>query len=146
MIKRALARDRSIVVSGTAPSLAIDVPAWCRARGHALERRGDSFAITAGPDRWRHAERAGGEAPVADPPARWGLAARGALVAGILAHHGYQAGAEQQPQAVVDGIRLTVSLYCSIPFLIAVALLFLYKIDKDMETRIEHDLHMSRNN
>jgi hypothetical protein len=80
LIKRALARDRSIVVSGTAPSLAIDVPAWCRARGHALERRGDSFAITAGPDRWRHAERAGGEAPVADPPARWGLAARGALV------------------------------------------------------------------
>ena len=37
-----------------------------------------------------------------------GLSVGGALVAGILAHHGYQAGAEQQPQAVVDGIRLTV--------------------------------------
>ncbi|HSS03397.1 MAG TPA: hypothetical protein VLM79_40315 [Kofleriaceae bacterium] len=80
LIKRALARHRSVVVSGTSPSLAVDVPAWCRARGHALERRGNAFAITAGPDRWRHAERAGGDVPIADPPARWGLAARGALV------------------------------------------------------------------
>jgi hypothetical protein len=80
LIKRALARDRSVIVSGTAPSLAIDLPAWCRARGHALEPRAGGFAITAGPDRWRHAERAGGDAPVAQPPARWGLAARGALV------------------------------------------------------------------
>lgn len=69
-----------------------------------------------------------------------GLSIGGALVAGILAHHGYQAGAEQQPQAVVDGIRLTVSVYCSLPFLVAVGLLFLYRIDKRMETRIEQEL------
>jgi len=80
MIKRALARNGGGVVTGSAPSLPIDLPAWCRARGHACEQRGDGFAITAGPDRWRHAERAGGDAPVARPPARWGLAARGALV------------------------------------------------------------------
>jgi hypothetical protein len=80
LIKRALARDRSVIVSGTAPSLAIDLPAWCRARGHAIEPCAGGFEITAGPDRWRHAERAGGDAPVAQPPARWGLAARGALV------------------------------------------------------------------
>jgi len=80
LIKRALARDRSAIVTGSAPSLAIDVPAWCRVRGHACERRADSFVITAGADRWRHAERAGGSAPIANPPARWGLAARGALV------------------------------------------------------------------
>lgn len=73
-----------------------------------------------------------------------GLSIGGALVAGILAHHGYQAGAEQQPQAVVDGIRMTVSVYCSLPFLIAVALLFFYKIDKRMETRIEQDLRLRR--
>lgn len=73
-----------------------------------------------------------------------GLSIGGALVAGILAHHGYQAGAEQQPQAVVDGIRLTVSVYCSLPFLLAVALLLFYEIDKKMEARIEHDLHARR--
>lgn len=73
-----------------------------------------------------------------------GLSIGGALVAGILAHHGYQAGAEQQPQAVVDGIRLTVSVYCSLPFLLAVTLLLLYEIDRKMEARIEHDLHARR--
>lgn len=73
-----------------------------------------------------------------------GLSIGGALVAGILAHHGYQAGAEQQPQAVVDGIRLTVSVYCSLPFLLAVVLLLLYEIDKKMEARIEQDLHARR--
>ncbi len=73
-----------------------------------------------------------------------GLSVGGALVAGILAHYGYQAGAAQQPAAVVDGIRLTVSLYCSLPFLVAVALLFLYEIDKRMETRIEHELDQRR--
>ncbi|TMQ08974.1 MAG: ferritin-like domain-containing protein [Deltaproteobacteria bacterium] len=80
LIKRALARDGRATVSGTSPSLAIDVPAWCRARGHAIEAVSGGFAITAGPDRWRGAERAGGDVPVADPPPRWGLAARGALV------------------------------------------------------------------
>ncbi|MCW0396205.1 hypothetical protein NB696_002392 [Xanthomonas sacchari] len=73
-----------------------------------------------------------------------GLSIGGALVAGILAHHGYQAGAEQQPQAVVDGIRLTVSVYSAIPFLVAVALLCFYRIDKRMERRIEHDLQARR--
>lgn len=86
LVKRALARDGAVTVSGTAASLAVDLPAWCRARGHAVERRGDDFAITAGPDRWRDAERAGGNAPLAHLAAReglaarWGLAARGALV------------------------------------------------------------------
>lgn len=73
-----------------------------------------------------------------------GLSIGGALVAAILAHHGYQAGAPQQPQAVVDGIRLTVSVYCAIPFLAAVALLFLYEINKRMETRIEQELQSRR--
>ena len=35
---------------------------------------------------------------------------------------------------------MAVSVYCSIPFLIGVALLFLYEIDKPMESRIEQDL------
>jgi Na+/melibiose symporter-like transporter len=71
---------------------------------------------------------------------KFGLSMGGALVAGILAYHGYQAGAATQSADVVNGIRLTVSLFCSIPFLLGVALMFFYKIDKSMELRIEHEL------
>ena len=73
-----------------------------------------------------------------------GLSVGSALVAGILAHYGYQAGLAQQPQAAVDGIRLAVSVYCSLPFLACVALLFVYQIDKRMESRIETDLAARR--
>lgn len=73
-----------------------------------------------------------------------GLSLGGALVAGILAFYGYDPDlAAQSPQAV-NGIRLTVSVYCSIPFLLCVALLFLYEIDKSTETRIERDLSARR--
>ena len=51
-----------------------------------------------------------------------GLSIGGALVAGILAHYGYQAGASSQAPAAVDGIRMAVSLYSSLPFLVCVAL------------------------
>ena len=69
-----------------------------------------------------------------------GLSIGGALVAGILAFYGYDADAATQSPQTVNGIRLAVSVYCSIPFLITVAMLFLYKIDKSMESRIERDL------
>ena len=69
-----------------------------------------------------------------------GLSVGGALVAGILAFYGYDADAAAQAPQTVNGIRMTVSIYASIPFLIAVAMLSLYKIDKAMESRIEHDL------
>ncbi|HST45010.1 MAG TPA: MFS transporter [Luteimonas sp.] len=69
-----------------------------------------------------------------------GLSIGGALVAGILAFYGYSAGAVAQDPETVAGIRLAVSLYCSIPFLVAVAMLGLYRIDKAMESRIERDL------
>jgi glycoside/pentoside/hexuronide:cation symporter, GPH family len=73
-----------------------------------------------------------------------GLSVGGALVAATLAAYGYDAAATVQSPAVVHGIRLAISVYCSIPFLLGVALLFLYKIDKQMETRIEHELGMRR--
>lgn len=69
-----------------------------------------------------------------------GLSIGGALVAAILAFHGYDAGSPVQDLETVDGIRLAISVYCSIPFLVAVAMLFLYRIDKAMESRIERDL------
>ena len=46
-----------------------------------------------------------------------GLSIGGALVAMILAAYGYDASAPVQTPHVVHGIYLTVSLYCSIPFL-----------------------------
>jgi len=78
LVKRALAVVPEVIVRGTAATLAIDLAAWCRAQGHAC----DGLAVTRGPyDRARGAERAGGPAEIAErPPARWGLAARGALV------------------------------------------------------------------
>ncbi len=69
-----------------------------------------------------------------------GLSIGGALVAGILAYYGYRAGATTQAPQTVDGIRLAISVYCSIPFLVAVAMLFFYRIDKAMESRIEREL------
>ncbi len=69
-----------------------------------------------------------------------GLSIGGALVAGILAHYGYNADLAAQTPETIDGIRLSVSLYCSIPFLLAAALLFFYKINKPMESRIESEL------
>jgi Na+/melibiose symporter-like transporter len=69
-----------------------------------------------------------------------GLSIGGALVAGILAHYGYQAGAPAQAAATVDGIRMSISLYASLPFLACVVLLFFYEINKTMESRIEREL------
>jgi len=89
-IKRALAAapvGGAIEVRGRAPTLAIDLPAWCRAHGHpvTLSRSGGELraVITRGPGRWGGAEAAGGADPdgvVERPPGRWGLAARGATV------------------------------------------------------------------
>jgi glycoside/pentoside/hexuronide:cation symporter, GPH family len=73
-----------------------------------------------------------------------GLSIGGACVAGILALYGYQADAAAQSAAAVHGIHLTVSVLCSLPFLAAVGLMFLYDIDKPMELRIEHELDTRR--
>jgi Na+/melibiose symporter-like transporter len=73
-----------------------------------------------------------------------GLSIGGALVAGTLAFYGYRAEAAAQAPAVVEGIRLAVSVFCSVPFLLAVALLSRYEIDKPMESRIERELDARR--
>jgi len=78
LIKRALASASEVRVRGTSPTLAVDLPAWCRARGHVFR---DGVIARGAADRTPGAERAGSiERAVDDPPARWGLAARGALV------------------------------------------------------------------
>ena len=69
-----------------------------------------------------------------------GLAFGGSLVGAILAYYGYQAGLPEQSAGAINGTKVAMSIYASIPFLIGVALLFAYEINKTMETRIEQDL------
>jgi len=76
-----------------------------------------------------------------------GLAIGGSLVAWILGLYGYInkedviAGQEIiQPESVSLGSRMLVSVYASIPFLIAIGLLFLYEINKKKEVQIEKEL------
>ncbi|MDL5364145.1 MFS transporter [Xanthomonas sp. NCPPB 2654] len=73
-----------------------------------------------------------------------GLSVGGALVAAILAFYGYDAALPQQSAAVTHGIRLAVSVYSATPFLLCVAALFLYEINKPMEARIERELEARR--
>lgn len=73
-----------------------------------------------------------------------GLSIGGALVALILSAYGYVPGKAVQSPAALHGIKLSVSVYCSIPFLLGIALLFLYKINKQTETRIEQELAVRR--
>ncbi|WP_163321703.1 MFS transporter [Draconibacterium mangrovi] len=76
-----------------------------------------------------------------------GLAIGGAIVTWILGLYGYlskdamAAGHElAQPESVAQGAKMLVSIYPSIPFLIGVALLFFYEINKSKEVQIQKDL------
>ncbi|WP_303919220.1 MFS transporter [Draconibacterium sediminis] len=76
-----------------------------------------------------------------------GLAIGGAIVTWILGLYGYVskdavvAGQELvQPESVAQGAKMLVSIYPSIPFLIGVALLFFYEINKSKEVQIQEDL------
>lgn len=108
LLKKALAElpcGEMLGVRGSAPDLAVHLRGWCRAQGHefvlpqAVGQKSDEVSTevssplvawvvrgTAAGGRWRGAEAAGGTNPrepgavVENPPARWGLAARGAVV------------------------------------------------------------------
>ncbi|WP_297099276.1 MFS transporter [uncultured Draconibacterium sp.] len=80
-----------------------------------------------------------------------GLAIGGAIVTWILGLYGYvskdavAAGQELvQPESVAQGAKMLVSIYPSIPFLIGVALLFFYEINKSKEVQIQKDLLSKR--
>ncbi|HPE77568.1 MAG TPA: MFS transporter [Draconibacterium sp.] len=80
-----------------------------------------------------------------------GLSIGGALVTWILGLYGYitkeAAVAGEiiiQPESAVQGTRMLVSIFPSLPFLIGIALLFFYEINKSMEVKIESDLKERR--
>ena len=74
-----------------------------------------------------------------------GLSIGGALVAQILGNYGYEPNiALEQTESAILGTKMLVSIYPSIPFLLATGLLFFYAIDKNLEDKIEEDLSKRR--
>lgn len=73
-----------------------------------------------------------------------GLTIGSSLVSGILAIYGYEAALAVQSDETISGIKFAVSIYASIPFFLAVAAMFFYKINKDLELQIETDLAARR--
>ena len=74
-----------------------------------------------------------------------GLSIGGALVAQILGNYGYVPNnVGEQTESAILGTKMLVSIFPSIPFLVAAALLFFYVIDKNMEEEIEQDLLKKR--
>jgi len=73
-----------------------------------------------------------------------GLSIGGALVAGILAGFGYDQQLAVQSESTILGIKLAVSLFPTITFLIAFSCLFFYDINKKKEVEIEQILKNRR--
>jgi len=69
-----------------------------------------------------------------------GLSIGGALVAGILGGFGYDESLAVQSPEVMNGIKLLISVFPTLTFLISVGCLFFYGIDKKMEVKIETEL------
>lgn len=72
-----------------------------------------------------------------------GLTLGQTFITGLLDIFHYVPNAVQSGETV-QGIKLTVSIFAAIPFLLAAGLLFFYEIDKKTEVQIEHDLKSRR--
>ncbi|MWB93136.1 MFS transporter [Flavobacterium sp. GA093] len=73
-----------------------------------------------------------------------GLSIGGALTTLFLGYYHYIPNSLTQTDTAINGIKLLVSVFPAIPFLVGVALLFFYKINKNMEVQIENDLKERR--
>lgn len=73
-----------------------------------------------------------------------GLSIGGALTSYFLGVFNYIPNSITQPDSAINGIKLLVSIFPGIPFLIGACLLFFYEINKNMEVRIEADLKIRR--
>ncbi len=74
-----------------------------------------------------------------------GLSIGSSLVSWILGKYNYVANSTTgQSESAINGTKMLVSIYPAIPFLVAVALLFFYEINKSKEVQIERDLKARR--
>lgn len=73
-----------------------------------------------------------------------GLSIGGALVAGILAAFGYNEQLLLQTPETINGIKLSVSVFPTLTFMVCIGCLFFYEINKKMETAIEKALNERR--
>ncbi|HKV40028.1 MAG TPA: MFS transporter [Blastocatellia bacterium] len=74
-----------------------------------------------------------------------GLSLGGAVAGWLLSGYGYQAKAVQTASAL-QGIRMTISVYPSIFFVIVIICLIFYKISKSLNLRIQDELAQRRLN
>jgi Na+/melibiose symporter-like transporter len=61
-----------------------------------------------------------------------------------LSLYNYVPNSTTQTSEAIQGTKMLVSVYPSIPFLIGAGLLFFYTINKKMEVQIESDLKQKR--
>ncbi len=69
-----------------------------------------------------------------------GLSIGGSLVAGILGGYGYDESLAVQSPEVINGIKLLISVFPTITFMLGFTCLFFYAIDKKKEVQIEKEL------
>jgi Na+/melibiose symporter-like transporter len=65
-------------------------------------------------------------------------------VAGLLGGFGYEESAAVQTPEVLNGIKLMMSVFPTITFMIGFACLFFYTIDKKTEVQLEKELSERR--
>ena len=73
-----------------------------------------------------------------------GLSIGGALVAGLLGGFGYEESAAVQTPEVLNGIKLMMSVFPTVTFMIGFSCLFFYSIDKKTEVQLEKELSERR--
>lgn len=73
-----------------------------------------------------------------------GLSIGGSLTTSLLGYFDYVPNSLVQSESAINGIKLLVSIFPAIPFLIGIVLLFFYEINKKMEVQIESDLKNRR--
>ncbi len=73
-----------------------------------------------------------------------GLSIGGALTTSLLGYFEYVPNSLVQSESAINGIKLLISIFPAIPFMIGVGLLFFYEINKKMEVQLESDLKQRR--
>lgn len=73
-----------------------------------------------------------------------GLTLGSSLLTWILGLYNYVPNSTTQSENAIQGTKMLVSVYPSIPFLVGAALLFFYEINKKMEVKIENELKQKR--